>query len=198
MSRRRRHTKEFKLAALARLETAPAVAGLAAELGINRGLLYKWSRAFRAGGASALRLPGEAEAGALDAAGGAGGLASSPSAQARIAALERKVGQQALEPDFFAQPCSTSRLVGGRRTLPTRRALRRDPGAERVARRPGDRASVPVGVGEPGRLLPALACERAGAGSGGAARYDPNACRWSIASMAIVGSRSCCVRPAGR
>lgn len=86
MARRRRHSREFKLAALARMEGTSDVAGLAAELGIDRNLLYKWNRAFQAGGAEGLRLPGER----LGVRGAAG-----------TTELERKVAQQALELDFF-------------------------------------------------------------------------------------------------
>jgi transposase len=103
VSRRRRHSKGFKLAALARLETASDVRALAAELGIDRGLLYKWDRAFRSEGAAGLRLPGErsrvpacAAAGAEEAPTGA-----RSSSEPDVAALERKVAQQALELDFF-------------------------------------------------------------------------------------------------
>lgn len=100
--RRRRHTKEFKLAALARLEGATDVAALAAELGIDRGLLYKWNVAFQAGGEAALRLPGERSGrppSSVVAQVGSGGAA--PSSASRVAELERKVAQQALELDFF-------------------------------------------------------------------------------------------------
>jgi len=104
VARKRRHSREFKLAALARMEGTLDVAGLAAELGISRGLLYKWNRAFQAGGAAALRLPGE-RAPTPDPVAGSDGEAES-AARAGIvpvgtAALERKVAQQALELDFF-------------------------------------------------------------------------------------------------
>lgn len=111
MARRRRHTRAFKLSALARLERASDVAALAAELGIDRGLLYKWNRAFQRGGAAALRLPGERMAGER-AAGSRPGAEAGPSGPAalametlapstRVRELERKVAQQALELDFF-------------------------------------------------------------------------------------------------
>ena len=106
--RRRRHTREFKLAALARLEVASDVAALAAELGIDRGLLYKWNSAFRIGGAAALRLPGEraAMAGSALSSPSAGSERAGPSASASsvpagVGDLERKIAQQALELDFF-------------------------------------------------------------------------------------------------
>jgi transposase len=101
--RRRRHTRAFKLAALARMEATSDIRALAGELGIDRGLLYKWNVAFRSGGETALRLPGER--GAVRSAGSpspgpvaALDVALSP---AREPALERKVAQQALELDFF-------------------------------------------------------------------------------------------------
>ena len=105
MARRRRHSQEFKLAAVARMHATLDVAGLAAELGIDRGLLYKWNRAFRAGGSAALRFPGE-RASASDFLAGDGGSAApsgvpAPFGPAGTAELERKVAQQALELDFF-------------------------------------------------------------------------------------------------
>lgn len=104
MARRRRHTQAFKLAAVARMRDASDVAGLATELGIDRGLLYKWDRAFRSGGAEALLFPGERVRKGLpaqvsDAIGtGVGDVSAVP---AGTAELERKVAQQALDLDFF-------------------------------------------------------------------------------------------------
>jgi len=101
--RKRRHSREFKLAALARMEGTTDVAGLAAELGISRGLLYKWNIAFKAGGAAALRLPGERAPSADRMAGSDKETAATRAEIIPVgtAALERKVAQQALELDFF-------------------------------------------------------------------------------------------------
>jgi transposase len=90
--------REFKLAAVARMAATSDVAGLAAELGIDRGLLYKWNRAFEAGGAAALRPVGERTGGPVPALGTGAPL---PLAPPPTAELERKVAQQALELDFF-------------------------------------------------------------------------------------------------
>ena len=109
MARRRRHSRAFKLAAVARMRDASDVAGLAAELGIDRGLLYKWSRAFGSGGAEALRLPGER---ARRPAAGSG--ADGAVAPAGTAELERKVARQALELDFFR--AALQHFAGRRRT----------------------------------------------------------------------------------
>lgn len=100
MARRRRHSQEFKLAAVSRMEAVSDVAGLAAELGIDRGLLYKWSRAFQAGGSAALRFPGERARASGPPSGGDDGSAA-PFGPAGTVELERKVAQQALELDFF-------------------------------------------------------------------------------------------------
>lgn len=121
MARRRRHTHAFKLAAVARMEGALDVAGLAADLGIDRGLLYKWNRAFQIGGAEALRLPGERTLAGWPAPGSqvggdaaAGAAQSMPVVPAGTAELERKVAQQALELDFFR--AALRHFAGRRRT----------------------------------------------------------------------------------
>jgi transposase len=115
VARRRRHTKEFKLAALARMEGASDVAALAAELGIDRGLLYKWNMAYRSGGEEALRLPGEREQRRVAAA-----TAREPKPSASVspgtAELERKIAQQALELDFFR---AALQHFAGRRRRPS-------------------------------------------------------------------------------
>lgn len=101
MARRRRHSREFKLAAVARMRETESVAGLAAELGIDRGLLYKWSLAFEGSGAEALRYPGDR-------------WRSAPGVPAGTVELERKVARQALELDFFR--AALQHFAGPRRT----------------------------------------------------------------------------------
>ena len=106
MARRRRISREFKFAAVSRLATSDDVRGLANELGIDRGLLYKWQRAYSAGGAEALRLPGE-RSGRVKAATSDPGIVAQdkvgpvPAPAPSVAALERKIAQQQMELDFF-------------------------------------------------------------------------------------------------
>jgi len=91
------------------MREASDVAGLAAELGVDRGLLYKWTRAFEAGGMAALRLPGErVRWPAL------GSGADAAMAPAGTVELERKVARQALELDFFR--AALQHFAGHRRT----------------------------------------------------------------------------------
>ena len=95
MSReRRRYSREFKLAALARLKEVGHVGDLAAELGVRRELLYKWRVKYEAGGAEALSTTGRPRSGPAR-------LEREELAQARIAELERTIGRQQLELDFF-------------------------------------------------------------------------------------------------
>lgn len=114
LKRSRVFSREFKLAAVSRMDAGENVSRLARDLGVRRKLLYEWRDAWRAGGAEALRPPGRPRKGAAVVGARAGGAArGSPSlsgpagalvaARRRIAELERKVGQQALEADFFRQ-----------------------------------------------------------------------------------------------
>jgi transposase-like protein len=104
----RSFSREFKLKAVERLEAGESGTALARELTVKREILYRWRDAFRAGGALALRpkrgRPPKAEALAMVAARGPAAKASGlAEARRQLAALERKVGQQALELDFFRQ-----------------------------------------------------------------------------------------------
>jgi transposase-like protein len=110
---KRRFSREYKLAALSRMAGGTNVTALAAELGVPREYLYAWLRRFREVGPEALRGPGrptKAEQVAMRE--GAvlepSARPSSPAedlakAQARISELERKIGRQELELDFFQQ-----------------------------------------------------------------------------------------------
>ena len=124
MSGSRVFSRDFKLSALSRMEGGENVSALARELNVRRKLLYEWRAAFRAGGPEALRSRGRPRKGSVvlgaksggarvsvasAPGGGSGGRSSAGSgdelaaAKRRIAELERKVGQQALEADFFRQ-----------------------------------------------------------------------------------------------
>jgi transposase len=99
--RKRRWSLAFKLAAIARMEAAETITGLAEELGIRREMLHKWRRAHEAGGAEALQPIGRPSHASrrVDA-------ASAPSValgggQPLIEELQRKIGQQQLDLDFF-------------------------------------------------------------------------------------------------
>ena len=81
---RRQFTKEFKLAAIRRLEQGVSMAEVARALEVNPNVLHRWRRELRQGPGNA--FPGNG---------------NQRWSEGRIAELERKVGQQALEIDFL-------------------------------------------------------------------------------------------------
>ena len=92
---RRRFTREFKIAAVERLQGGESASWLARELEVRRKLLYQWRDELEQYGPEAFPGPGRRSAD------------SAPRARrgeeetSRIALLERKIGQQALEIDFL-------------------------------------------------------------------------------------------------
>jgi transposase len=103
-TRKRRWSSEFKEAAVARMGAAETIGGLAAELGICRELLFKWRRALGSGGTAALRAPGRSlkPTPPLEIAAAAVAVPLDlATAHRRIEELERKIGQQQLDLDFF-------------------------------------------------------------------------------------------------
>src|SRR5260221_11216739 len=114
----RRFSREFKPAALARVAAGENVSALARELGVRRKYLYQWRERFRAGGPVALRSRGRPtksevlamQSGAEVALPAPSAIMPTPAppdelvtAQRRIAELERKIGQEQIELDFFQQ-----------------------------------------------------------------------------------------------
>lgn len=96
----RRFSLEFKRSALSRLAAGEAVADLAREFGMHRQLLYEWMEAARENRLGRRRgRPGRLEALAHEAS--VGETDDLALARRRIAELERKVGQQTVELDFF-------------------------------------------------------------------------------------------------
>jgi len=110
----RRFGREYKLAVIERMASGEPVSALSRELGIARKCLYQWRDRYRIGGAVALRSRGRMTKAEAAAVGGEEAVVpqagSAPPrappdelkrARARIAELERKIGQQELDLDFF-------------------------------------------------------------------------------------------------
>ena len=105
---RRSFSRAFKLKVIERLEVGESGTALALELSIKRTIIYRWRDAYREGGAEALRSkpgrPAKPEALAMARARGVAAKANDlAEARRQIAALQRKVGQQQLDLDFFKQ-----------------------------------------------------------------------------------------------
>lgn len=81
---RRKFTKELKLAAIQRLDAGASVGEVARAFEVNPNLLHRWRKEFRHG-------PGNAFPGA----------GKRRWDETKVAQLERKVGQQAVEIDFL-------------------------------------------------------------------------------------------------
>lgn len=99
--RKRRWTRGFKLAAVSRMSSGVSVSALAEELGVRAELLYDWHRRYRSGGAAALRPMGRPPIGASAFEPPLVAAPSAGAAEHRIEELERKIGQQQLDLDFF-------------------------------------------------------------------------------------------------
>ena len=81
---RRTFTKEFKLAAVQRLEQGVSLGEVARALEVNPNVLHRWRHEFGPGPGNA--FPGNGQR---------------RWSEGRVAELERKIGQQALEIDFL-------------------------------------------------------------------------------------------------
>jgi transposase len=101
VSQRRVFTKEYKVGVAQRIVAGESVSALHRETGVKRAVLYRWRDAYQKEGAAAFgrpvgrppRRPGV--------------RAAKPKGERavanRIAELERKIGQQALEIDFLTR-----------------------------------------------------------------------------------------------
>lgn len=99
-------SRAFKLKAIARMDAGENVSALSRELLVKREILYRWRTQYRAGGEARLRerrgRPTVAETHEMAAARGPASEANDlAEARRQIAELERKVGQQQLDLDFF-------------------------------------------------------------------------------------------------
>jgi len=127
----RAFSTEFKQAVVLRLEAGERIAAVSDELRIRRKLLYEWRAAYRKLGAAGLnrkrgRKPGGARASPDAAPATPAPLTELARAQARIAELERKIGKQQMDLDFFREAL---RLIDARdrssRATPSTRSLKK-------------------------------------------------------------------------
>lgn len=118
-------SREFKISIVCRMLAGESVSALARELKMTRKDLYAWRDRFQAGGPDALRgrgRPRKIEVAGLAVSASAQAVPATPAAELeaarkRIAELERKVGRQQMELDFFQRAL---RHVGEPRQLGTK------------------------------------------------------------------------------
>jgi transposase-like protein len=97
-------TTEFKERAVLRLEGGEQATALGVELGVRRKLLYAWAKAYREHGVAGFnRKRGPKPGGRRLSPAPARSTPADPlaQAQARVAELERLVGRQQVDLDFF-------------------------------------------------------------------------------------------------
>lgn len=92
-------SREFKEGVAQRILNGESVTSLHHELHIKRSVLYRWRDAYRKDGAAGLQRPVGRPPGM--AAGPRPAAGPEAAAAQRIAELERKIGQQSLDLDFF-------------------------------------------------------------------------------------------------
>jgi transposase len=122
--RRRVYSREFKLSVIERMLAGESVADLSRELGVPGQRFYGWCQLFRLGGPENLRLARRPRK-VWGAEPPAKPVKDVAEARQQIGELERKIGQQQVELDFFQQ------------------ALRQVRGARRPSDGPGVTASTP-------------------------------------------------------
>ena len=96
----------FKVAAIGRIEAGEAVLQVSRDLGVSRKLLHDWKKAWGLKGLGGLNAkrgpkPGPKLIRPITEAPPKGSVGELAQARARIAELERKIGQQAVDIDFF-------------------------------------------------------------------------------------------------
>ena len=95
---------EVKRRAVERVAAGEAGADVEADLKVHRNRLYDWQEQVRQGGLEALRGPGRPRKGSLDGPPLRSALLNEEAAaRRRIAELERKIGEQQADLDFFRQ-----------------------------------------------------------------------------------------------
>jgi len=102
--KRRSFTQAFKESVVARMASAESIRGLAAELNVDSRILYHWRDRFQTGGVEALRRvgrPARIDTAKIEASPSPIDITDPGEAQRRIGELERKIGQQQLDLDFF-------------------------------------------------------------------------------------------------
>jgi len=122
-------SRDLKLSVIRRMLAGENVSALARELQVRREDLYVWRERFRAGGAAALRGRGRPPKVVATAPAAVAVPDDLASAQRRMAELERKIGQQQLELDFFQralrQVSGPRRPSDGPGAMPSTRSSKR-------------------------------------------------------------------------
>ena len=100
MGLNRKHAPEFRAEIARRMVAGECVIGLSKEYKLARSMMYRWRDAYRKDGAVGV-IRGGGRPSRVAQQKPAAAISTEEKLQQRIAELERKVGQQACEIDFF-------------------------------------------------------------------------------------------------
>jgi len=102
--KRARFTADVKRRAVERVARGEDVSAVASAVGVDRRRVYDWQERVRQGGLEALRGPGRPRKGSLEGPPLKSAILNEgAAARRRIAELERKIGEQQGDLDFFRQ-----------------------------------------------------------------------------------------------
>jgi transposase len=102
--KRRSFTQAFKQSVVARMASADSIRGLAAELNVDSRMLYHWRDQFQTGGLDGLRRvgrPPRLDTAKIETVPSPINVTDPGEVRKLIDELQRKIGQQQLELDFF-------------------------------------------------------------------------------------------------
>lgn len=132
MKKHRYFSEAVKRAAVSRVAGGEAVSTVARAIGVDRRRLYEWCGKHQEGGPAALRRagrPGKEEAASARARSWQAAQDEPSAARRQIAELERKIGQQQVDLDFFRRALrhieETRRAPAGRGGAVSTRSSRR-------------------------------------------------------------------------
>lgn len=124
--KRGRFAADVKRRAVERVARGEDVSAVASAVGVDRRRVYEWQEQVRQGGLEALRGPGRPRKGSLEGPPLRSALLNDgAAARRRIAELERKIGEQQADLDFFRQAL---------RHVKARQQMSAGPGALRSAK----------------------------------------------------------------
>lgn len=102
MAQHRKHTLEFRVEIVERMLAGENVSALSKQYGLARSMMYRWRDTYRGQGAGGLaRASGRSVPAQAPQPGVAEPVQTEQKLRRRIAELERTIGRQAVEIDFF-------------------------------------------------------------------------------------------------
>lgn len=99
--RPRRHSHEFKVEIAQRMLSGECVSALSEQYGLPRSMMYRWRDAYRKSGSEGLQRPIGRPPGSTSKPTALTKSSTEETLRRRVAELERTIGRQSVEIDFF-------------------------------------------------------------------------------------------------